>query len=179
MAAVHPCIECGTEMLGSHAQRKFCSGGCKARYRKKHPNGSLADGHECRECGRHIELNPGQANKWLCSDECRRAANARSVREFHQRQPQAEASYRARTRDRLGPDSQNRRFYSLNPTAPRECESCGEARVIEIAHKPGHERFGARRSTANMSWPEQVWVLCPTCHRLLDRMHYAAAELGL
>jgi len=24
-----------------------------------------------------------------------------------------------------------------------------------------------------------VWVLCPTCHALLDRMHYPPEELGL
>jgi hypothetical protein len=32
---------------------------------------------------------------------------------------------------------------------------------------------------ANMQWPEMVWVLCPTCHRLLDRMHYPPTDLGL
>jgi hypothetical protein len=30
-----------------------------------------------------------------------------------------------------------------------------------------------------MRWPEKVWVLCPTCHRLLDRMNYSPSELGL
>ena len=68
--AVHPCIECGVEMVGSHTQRKFCSGKCKARYRKKFPNGKLADGHMCRTCGKLIPLSPGQANKWYCSKEC-------------------------------------------------------------------------------------------------------------
>lgn len=90
-----------------------------------------------------------------------------------------EAIYRARTREKLGPDSQNKRFYALNPNAPRACEACGEDRVIEVAHRPGYERLGARRSSANMQWPKMVWVLCPTCHRLLDRMHYPPEDLGL
>jgi hypothetical protein len=92
-----------------------------------------------------------------------------------------EAVYRARTREKKLPDSQNVRFYRLNPTAPKECENpaCKESRVLEIAHRPGHERLGQRRSSANMRWPEMVWVLCPTCHRLLDRMNYSPEDLGL
>lgn len=173
------CIECKVDLTGSHTQRKFCSGRCKARYRKKHPHGKLLDGHKCRVCGSHIHLGPGQANKWLCSPKCQRAANAKSVREFHARRPLMEATYRARTKDRRHPDNSNVRFYRLNPDAPKACESCGEARVTEVAHKPGHERLGARRSAANWKWPEMVWVLCPTCHRLLDRMNYMPEELGL
>lgn len=175
----HECVECGADLLGSLMIRKYCSTTCKARFRKKHKLGTMRDGHDCRVCGTHIELGPGQANKWLCSDACRRAANARSVREFHKRQPHAEAAYRARTRQKLPPDSQHERFYRCNPGAPRSCESCGERRVVEIAHRPGHERHGARRSAANQKWPEMVWILCPTCHRLLDRMHYSPADLGL
>ena len=64
----------------------------------------------------------------------------------------------------------------LNPDAPKFCQSCAETRVLEIAHKPGHERFGERRNNGNQKWPEKVWVLCPTCHRLLDRMHYDPVE---
>ena len=29
------------------------------------------------------------------------------------------------------------------------------------------------------SRPNHVWVLCPTCHALLDRMHYLPSDLGL
>lgn len=174
------CIECGVEFPpSSHFHRKYCSGKCKARHRKKTAAGKLADGHDCRVCGKHIELKPGQANKWICSAKCRRARNAESVRDFHLRRPAMEAIYRARTKKKLPPDSANRRFYKLNPNAPRTCESCGEARVTEVAHKPGHERIGERRSSANLKWPTMVWVLCPTCHRLLDRMGYSPQELGL
>ena len=173
------CVECKTPMIAAHLHKKYCSSKCKARYRKKNGGGRLSDGHHCRICSAWFALEPGQANKWLCSDACRRAANAKSVREFNKRRPLMEALYRARTKAKLPPDSANLRFYKLNPSAPRACESCGESRVTEIAHKPGHERLGQRRSSANLRWPEKVWVLCPTCHRLLDRMNYAPADLKL
>lgn len=173
------CVECGIEMLGSHIHKKYCSPKCKARWRKKHPNGKMSDGHNCRICGVWFPLQKGQANKWLCSDKCRRASNAKSVRSFHERQPLVSAIYRARTKEKLPADSQNLRFYRLNPDAPHNCEACGESRVTEIAHRLGHERNGARRCADNMRWPEKVWVLCPTCHRLLDRMNYSPRELGL
>ena len=51
--------------------------------------------------------------------------------------------------------------------------------ALDVAHKPGHERVGAWRSAANCVWPTMVWVLCPTCHALLDRMHYPPEDLGL
>ena len=173
------CLECGISMETSHIHKKYCSSKCKARWRKKNPNGKMEDGHNCRVCGKLFALEKGQANKWLCSDECRRASNAKSVRSFHERQPLISAVYRARTKEKCPPDSQNKRFYALNPAAPVACEACGEHRVTEIAHRPGHERLGARRSAENMKWPDMVWVLCPTCHRLLDRMRYSPEELGL
>lgn len=175
----HKCIECGKGMTRAHYHAKYCSPKCKARYRKKHGGGTLSGGHACRVCGKHIQLSSGQGNKWICSVECRRSSNARSVREFYKRRPEMEVIYRAKTKKKMLPDSANVRFYRLNPEAPRTCEACGESRVTEVAHKPGHERIGARRANGNLRWPEMTWVLCPTCHRLLDRMNYSPDELGL
>lgn len=175
---VQLCVQCAGPMPPSLFHRKYCNARCKKAYLAVH-GGKATDGHDCRQCGKHFKIGPKQNNKWLCSAACRRSANAQSVRNFHLRQPTTEAVYRARTREKLGPDSQLRRFYQLNPAAPKACEGCAEDRVVEIAHRPGHERHGERRSSANMVWPEKVWVLCPTCHRLLDRMHYTPEELGL
>ena len=161
------CVECGAEMETSHAHRKYCSGRCKARYRKKHGGGSLSKGHKCRMCGKWFPLKLGQANKWLCSDKCRRASNAKSVREFHKRRPLMEALYRSRTKAKRLPDNSNVRFYRLNPDAPRKCEACGEARVTEIAHRPGYERIGARRTSANLKWPEMTWIPVSYTHLTL------------
>lgn len=177
--AEHPCLYCGKEMLGSHIGRKYCSRKCKAAYYRTHTAGHITDGHICRTCGKHFPLKSGQGNKWYCSDECRKAAVAKSAREFYLRHPQMEKIYRTRTREKLGPDSNVKRFYKWNPNAPRACESCGETRVLEIAHRPECARIGGYRNKANYKWPEKVWVLCPTCHQLLDRMNYTPAELGL
>lgn len=176
----HPsCVECGAEMPGSHIHRMYCSRRCKGRWRKKHgPKVPVAE-HPCRMCGGIFPIGSGQGNKWLCSPECRRASNAKSVREFYQRRPQQEAIYRARTKAKKLPEGNLVRFYRSNGNAPRACESCGETRVLDVAHKPDHPRIGEWRSSRNCRWPQMVWVLCPTCHALLDRMHYAPAELGL
>lgn len=173
------CIQCDVELPGSHSHRKYCSTRCKSSWRKNNPGPPREAGHVCRCCGTTFPIGPGQHNKWLCSDACRKKSNTDSVRNFHKRRPKMEAIYRARTKEKCPVDSQNLRFYRLNPVAARHCESCGDRRVLEIAHKPGFERLGARRSSANMKWPKMVWVLCPTCHRLLDRMRYSPAELGL
>lgn len=173
------CIECAVEMLDGRHNRKFCSTRCKARWWKKNPHSEPVTHHDCRSCGKRFPIGKGQNNKWLCSDECRRANNAKSVREFHLRRPLMEKVYRAKTKEKMHPDNSSVRFYRDNPLAPKCCQSCGEDRVVEIAHRPGHERIGARKTTANCKWPEMVWVLCPTCHRLLDRMGYSPQELGL
>lgn len=173
------CISCGKVMPGSYIHRKYCSASCKSKWRRDHGPKGKVNTHNCRICGKEILLKSGQGNKWLCSDRCRTESNTRSVRTFHERRPKQEAIYRHRAKLKLEPDSNAIRFRKLNPDAPRECESCGENRVLEVSHKPGYERIGSRRSSRNCKWPEMVWVLCPTCHRLIDRMNYDPAELGL
>ena len=174
----HACIECDTEMSGSRFHKKYCSKKCKARWRKKNPPSDPTQ-HKCRVCEKVFPISSGQYNKWLCSPECRRASVAKSVREFHKRRPLAETEYRERTRAKKLPDNNLLRFRRHNPTAPTACESCGEKRVLDVAHKHGHERLGEWRNSKNCRWPEMVWVLCPTCHALVDRMNYPPEELGL
>lgn len=174
------CIECGVELPASSPyHRKYCSAKCKARWNKKHQHEEKVTEHVCRVCGKVFPISSLQHNKWLCSPKCIRASNAKSVREFHIRRPEMESIYRARTKEKVLPEGNLVRFYINNPSAPRTCESCGEKRVVEIAHRPGHERLGERRKKENQKWPDKVWVLCPTCHRLLDRMNYSPEELGL
>jgi len=173
------CVECGRELPGSHIHRKYCSRSCKWKWNKKHGPKKPVASHRCRICGRAIRIGAGQGNKWICSPTCRKASQAKSVRTFHDRRPQQQAIYRARTRLKVGPDGNLKRFYKSNPTAPRACEVCGESRVLDVAHKPDMRRFGEWRNSKNCKWPAMVWVLCPTCHALIDRMHYAPGELGL
>jgi len=70
------------------------------------------------------------------------------------------------------------RLWRKYPDLPRRCEACGEARVLDVAHRPGHERNGAWRTMEVME-PHMIWVLCPTCHALLDRLGFTAEQLGI
>ena len=70
-------------------------------------------------------------------------------------------------------------FFRANPGAPMHCEACGESRTIEVAHKPAYKREGGPKRYSSCLWPEKVWVLCPTCHSLIDRCGYGPSSLGL
>jgi len=173
------CVQCGNKLPEtSPSHRKYCGSYCKARWRTKHPAPDPGF-HVCRICATRFAINKDQGNKWLCSAKCIRTSNAKSVREFHLRRPQQEAIYRARSLAKHPSDSSHTRFKKQNPNAPDYCESCGETRILEVAHKPGKWRIGAPRNKANWKWPKMVWVLCPTCHQLLDRGGYTPKELGL
>ncbi len=176
------CLRCGVTIPSKIKRRPgqprlFCSQKCSAAYRNSlRPK---VTHHDCRICGKKIPLGPGQGQKWLCSVKCRRASTAKSARDFHLRQPEKSAIYRNRTKAKRLPDSNLFRFRRNNPDAPTFCQSCGEDRVLDVAHKPDHRRYGAFRTPENCKWPEKVWVLCPTCHALIDRMRYPPEELGL
>lgn len=68
------------------------------------------------------------------------------------------------------------RFFRRYPHRERKCQarSCGETRVLDLAHKVPVR--GRRRLVPKDG---EVWVLCPTHHRLLDGGLVSADELGL
>lgn len=173
------CLHCKTPYQYHRKTSMFCSQVCGAAYRWKTTPKVTDEPRACCVCGKEFRVLPIQNQKKTCSEECRRARAAKIVREWHTRNPERESVYRQRTKAKQLPDSNLTRFRRHNPSAPMKCESCGEHRVLDLAHKPGHERNGRWRSVQNSKWPESVWVLCPTCHALLDRMRYAPAELGL
>ena len=173
------CEHCRIEYVAKRATSRFCSQKCGAAFRWAKTEKDTEKPRACRECGKMFFASADANQKRICSVECRRARNSRSVREFHAANPDRENWYRLRSKEKKLPDSNHIRFYRVNQSAPKHCESCGEARVLEIAHRPNHERNGRGRSLSNCKWPEMVWVLCPTCHRLLDRMNYTPEDLGL
>lgn len=173
------CKQCGVLYEPKRKTSLYCSQKCGAAFRWSQTEKDTTHPRNCRECGKAFFASPDANQKRICSDECRKKRNSRKVREFHAANPDRENWYRARSKEKKLPDSNHVRFYRANPTAPKHCESCGESRVLEIAHKPNHERNGRGRSLSNCQWPTMVWVLCPTCHRLLDRMNYTPSELGL
>lgn len=176
----HPqCLQCKSELKECHPGKKYCNKKCKSLFDRCRGGRRSVTHHVCLVCEVEFEITAGQFNKWLCSEQCRKKKNTDTVREFHKKNPERQSVYRHRTRVKQPPDSSLRRFYIWNPDAPRKCQACGEKRVLEVAHKPGHERCGQRRQKANCHWPSMVWVLCPTCHSLVDRMGYPPEELGL
>lgn len=133
----------------------------------------------CRQCEKPFGVfGRADANRQHCSPACSIESARASRRKFYQANPSKLGEYRSASRKRIGPDGNLKRFYRRYPDAPRACQSCGERRVLDVAHKPGHERRGAWRSNKNTTI-DKVWILCPTCHALLDRMGYAPHELGL
>jgi predicted nucleic acid-binding Zn ribbon protein len=173
------CDNCGNEYVFQRKDSQFCSQNCGAAYRWKQYPKDTDKPRACTVCGKHFLATKDANQKRVCSEQCRRARNSKKVREWHLRNPEREALYRQRTKAKQLPDSNLLRFRRNNPSAPTACEACGEDRVLDLAHKPKHERNGQWRSVRNSKWPEMVWVLCPTCHALLDRMRYPPEELGL
>lgn len=173
------CDHCGIEYSFRRSDSRFCSQKCGAAFRWAAAPKDTDKARSCRVCGKQFFATKDANQKRTCSDECRRARIAKITREWHQRNPEREAIYRHRTKEKQLPESNLRRFRMRNPDAPTACESCGESRVLDVAHKPGYERNGAWRSAKNCVWPQMVWLLCPTCHALLDRMRYRPEELGL
>ena len=173
------CTLCNKPFSAQRPDKKWCSSYCAqraGRIRRQEHKGTTEHGGLCGRCGAHFEIVPPSTNRRYCSTACSVAA-ARELRrlwarrEYKKRRPNYEAKRKGRDTmlGRLG-----RRYADI----PRACESCGEARVLEVAHRPTHKRNGAWRIAANLR-RHMFWVLCPTCHKLLDRGICTQEELGL
>jgi len=139
----------------------------------------LDKGRYCRQCGKYfIPPRDTGHNKQHCSLECSIKSARESRCKFYKRNPHKVKEYNKKFHDRVGTDNNLLRFYLRYPDAPKKCQSCGEDRVLDIAHKPEHKRNGAWRSKHNTTI-DKVWILCPTCHALLDRKGYTPQQLGL
>lgn len=179
------CIECGKPFEANRASHKYCSVYCANKHGRKTKGVVLLQdqGRFCKQCGTAFSVPSGRGgnNRWHCSDECSVKSARESRSKFWAKQPDAKAKmgeYHAVSREKVGPDGNLKRFRKRYPHVLMACQSCGDTRVLDIAHKPEHRRNGAWRSVENTT-PEKVWILCPTCHALLDRMHYPPEDLGL
>ncbi len=174
------CLLCGCTFDAGTPWAIYCSQECKAKHRwSKTVDARGVQSKFCRQCGSKFELaKRGHANRRHCSQSCSTKSARESRSKFYDKNPHKVSEYRATAREKTGPDGNLKRFYARHPEAPRACQSCGENRVLDVAHKPEHRRNGAWRSKSNTTL-DKVWVLCPTCHALLDRMHYPPNDLGL
>lgn len=179
---IRHCVLCGNAFQATDSKHRYCSPRCAQNQSKRARSKMLNEGRFCRQCGQHFFPDLNQQNRQHCTLDCSVKSARQSRSKFWEKlgskKKEKMASYYAKSREKLGPDGNLKRFYARHPNAPHECQSCGEARVLDIAHKPNHSRNGAWRSVKNTS-PEKVWILCPTCHALLDRMNYPPDQLGL
>ena len=131
----------------------------------------------CRACGHKFTAAWPNSNQQHCSQACSRISALKSRRAFHKRNPTKVLEYGRSARKRI-PDNRQARLLRRYPELPRACQSCGEDRVLEVAHRPG---FGLRSAWRNISnsAPHMIWILCPTCHKLLDKGICTPEELGL
>lgn len=174
------CQRCGTPVNAQRKTRKWCDD-CTTRVKDTTPRQLT-----CGWCTKPFTAarDMKERAKRHCSPDCSNAASTKAKVESAKRRRRGEPKRlpgrpveltpeESATRKREGVVS---RWFRRNPDRPRKCEACGETRVVELAHKK--PRNGAARLLSNTG-PDDVWVLCPTCHRVLDYGIETAEELGL
>jgi hypothetical protein len=176
------CVLCGSAFEAKDAYDRYCSDLCASKkwHQFNRHTYKMGDRH-CRQCGTVFTPSWQERNRLHCSLDCAKKSARESRSKFWDRQPNPRRKmqeYRQVSLERVGPDGNLKRFRRRYPDVKIACESCGESRVVDIAHKPAFKRNGAWRSVKNTT-PEKVWILCPTCHALIDRMNYPPSELGL
>lgn len=171
------CAECAVSFIRDVRNKRYCGSPCRlAAHAKRH---NLPPHRTCRQCGSGFHRQGrGQSNKWYCSAECARLGARRARAEFSKKRPERDAIYRDRQRAKKRRDTALERLWRKYPWMPRACEACGESRVLDLAHRPEHARRGAWKTMSNTT-PEKIWVLCPRCHALLDRLGFTEAQLGI
>jgi hypothetical protein len=168
------CEICSSPMTKYVRRQRYCSTRCANKRRNIGPTTRA-----CRTCGESfVRRHAHESNQQHCSPECARVSAKRSRLDFKRRRPDRESAYRAKQRAKGQKDTALQRLWRKYPELPRHCEACGESRVLDVAHRPEHRRNGAWSTMANRT-PAQIWVLCPTCHSLLDRLGYTAEQLGI
>jgi hypothetical protein len=134
------CDHCGSSFLAKRAGAvgRFCSRDCKDKSLVRFTEGL------CLQCGSQIVDRPSRFSRYegrsFCSKQCHG--------EWRRCNPKAirfGSAISARHRDLYG----------------RQCVICGEARAVEYAHKIPARDGGTIH-------PENIYVLCPTHHTILD-----------
>lgn len=172
------CKFCQRKFTAQRPDKQYCSQKCAGRagrLRRGEQFDITRSGRDCLICGLHFKIVLPASNRRYCSDECSQEAGKRQRRAFHHRKPTIQAVYNSR---RTGGRTVVERLYRKYPDLPRQCESCGESRVTEIAHRPEFRRMNACRKIEN-SQRHMIWILCPTCHKLIDKGICTPSELGL
>ena len=180
------CERCGLDFTTGTRTSKYCSERCRTRSAVDRRHASRAGEWLrtpviCRKCSKEFcrTLQTGP-NKKYCSDKC--AAEARSIynKNWMSKSPEAMRQYDQERYKRHGRDTLITRLRHRYPDLPTVCETknCLEQRVLEIAHKPEFKRNGGWR-TQDKYERHMFWMLCPTCHRVLDFAIETPEQMGL
>lgn len=178
------CRNCSKPTDAVRKTKRWCDSCRYLPYRgKKRPK------RNCRWCRTPFVVKTrshADRGKRYCCEEHARLAAIKSKNDSRTRRRRGEPlrttgrprKYSKEESDRRRKLGRRDRFFLRHPERKRVCEArgCGEDRVIELAHKKS--RRGAGMTMANTR-SEDVWVLCPTCHRCLDLGIQTAEELGL
>jgi hypothetical protein len=173
------CWVCGKEFEAHTPWHRYCSHKCEAENQRNIKGRVVDKGRYCRQCGKKfIPSRNGGQNKQHCSPECAVKSARESRSKFYKLNPQKRKEYGLNREKKVGKDNNLLRFYLRYPEAPKKCQGCGNDRVLDIAHRPEFRRNGAWRSKSNTTI-KKVWILCPTCHALLDRKGWTPEEIGI
>lgn len=169
------CSWCLRAVRTRSVRTKWCDWRCQNRACALRPRISRA----CAVCSTPFDVSlRGRGNAKHCSESCSAISARASRAAFARRRPEQSEVYRQTHRAKGKKDTSLNRLLRKYPWLPRHCEACGESRVLDIAHRPGHERNGAWISM-RVNTPDRIWILCPTCHALLDRAGYTPEQLGI
>jgi hypothetical protein len=169
------CLYCNAEFETYYGQKIFCSRACNDRYHQKVRQPTEKRRH-CKICGKEFKVQPKQGNKQHCSEECARESARNSRKKFHEKNPRSYLKYNKNRINTHGQDSLINRFFKKYPHIERKCIVCGEQRVLDLHHVK--KRNGAWRLMSNTT-PDNIQVLCPTCHALIEREICTPHELGI
>lgn len=173
------CIYCNTIFVPTKSNQTHCSSQCAQKHRWSRTNRKIGKKRYCRQCGKEFIVgNKNGNNKQHCSDECSVKSARESVHRFFKKNPNAHKKYYKNHKKKYGADSYFKRLYRQYPNAPKWCQACGEDRVLHRAHKPEFALRGAWKNKNNTSL-DKIWLLCPTCHYLLDYMGYTKEQLRI
>jgi len=177
------CRICGVKTKAKRKDKKFCYRCCHLKNKSR-----KVIKRKCKWCKKLFTISRGaskkETGKRYCSPSHSLLGARRSRLESALRRGRGEPKrYGGRPsflteeeRTARKREGMADRFFRKFPDRPRSCQSCGENRIVELAHKTA--RNGAWRTFGNTR-SEDVWILCPTCHRLLDRKILTIQELGL
>ena len=181
-SVIRYCIHCSNEYNATRAWQKYCSIECKNLFTiKNYIHRDIKQRH-CKQCGTKFQPEKGCFNKFHCSNDCSKKSAKQSRASFLKKNLEKNPNYHIdkskKSIVKNGRSTHLSMLYKRYPDLPKSCQSCGEKRVLDVAHKPEHARNGAWRSFNNTT-PEKIWILCPTCHALIDRNGYDPKTLGL